>query len=152
MRTFRLIGVAILAIALCINFTACDDDKENVNMSELIGLWEPYHAEGYETGPNGFRNEWNEDIEDVATNEAEYSRLEFLTDGEFKEHYYSNGWYYDSGRYTIEGSKITLLDNEGDFYDQFTILLLNENELIMEFKEKEDGYEYYEKLSCRKVR
>lgn len=45
MRTFRLIGVAILAIALCINFTACDDDEENVNMSELIGLWDPYHAD-----------------------------------------------------------------------------------------------------------
>lgn len=152
MKTFRLIGVAMLAIALCVNFTACDDDEENVNMSELIGLWEPYHSEGYEIGSNGQRYEWNEDIEDVATNESEYSRLEFLTDGVFKEHYYSFGWHYLNGTYKVEGSKITIVDDEGDFYDSCTILLLNENELIMEFKEKEDGYEYYAKLSCRRVR
>lgn len=152
MKTFRFIGVAILAIALCVNFTACDDDEENVNMSELIGLWEPYHAEGYETGPNGFRNEWNEEIEDVATNEIEYSRLEFLTDGEFKEHYYYNGWHYDGGRYQVEGSKITIFDDEDEIYDQFNILLLNEGQLVIESKEKEDGYEYYEKISFRRVK
>ena len=40
MKTFRLIGMALFAIMMCVNFTACsiDDDEENFE-SSLIGTW-----------------------------------------------------------------------------------------------------------------
>ena len=28
MRTFRLIGMALLAVVMCVNFTSCSDDDE----------------------------------------------------------------------------------------------------------------------------
>ena len=28
MKTFRLIGMALLAIVMCVNFTSCSDDEE----------------------------------------------------------------------------------------------------------------------------
>lgn len=28
MQTFRLIGMALLAIVMCVNFTSCSDDEE----------------------------------------------------------------------------------------------------------------------------
>ena len=40
MKAFRLIGMALFAIMMCVNFTACssDDDEENFE-SSLIGTW-----------------------------------------------------------------------------------------------------------------
>ena len=40
MKTFRLIGMALFAIMMCVNFTACssDDDEKNFE-SSLIGTW-----------------------------------------------------------------------------------------------------------------
>lgn len=40
MKAFRLIGMALFAIMMCANFTACssDDDEENFE-SSLIGTW-----------------------------------------------------------------------------------------------------------------
>ena len=46
MKTFKLIGMALLAILMCANFTACSDDdnpKEEITNSELkllIGNWD----------------------------------------------------------------------------------------------------------------
>lgn len=29
MKTFRLIGMALLAVVMCVNFTSCSDDDEH---------------------------------------------------------------------------------------------------------------------------
>lgn len=41
MRTFRLIGMAIIAILISVNFTACSGDDENSNptVAQLKGTW-----------------------------------------------------------------------------------------------------------------
>lgn len=45
MKTFRLIGIALLAIVLCVNFTSCssDDDSTEEDVTDLskiiIGTW-----------------------------------------------------------------------------------------------------------------
>jgi len=38
MKTFRLIGMALFAIMMCVNFTACssDDDEENFESSLIV--------------------------------------------------------------------------------------------------------------------
>lgn len=40
MKAFRLIGMALFAIMMCVNFTACssDDDEENFE-SSYMGTW-----------------------------------------------------------------------------------------------------------------
>lgn len=38
MKTLRLIGMAIIAVIMSVNFVACDDDEDSDNVS-LIGKW-----------------------------------------------------------------------------------------------------------------
>ena len=44
MKTFKFIGMALLAIVMCVNFTSCSDDDEENNggksTQELLqGVW-----------------------------------------------------------------------------------------------------------------
>ena len=41
MKTLRFIGMAIIAVIMSVNFTACssDDDEENESNSPLVGTW-----------------------------------------------------------------------------------------------------------------
>jgi|Cm827metagenome_2_1110796.scaffolds.fasta_scaffold14467_1 uncharacterized lipoprotein YehR (DUF1307 family) len=46
MKTFRFIGMALIAIVMCVNFTSCsDDDNEDSNVSKLIGTWYEVNSE-----------------------------------------------------------------------------------------------------------
>ena len=40
MKTFRLVGMAILAMIMCVNFSSCKDDDEVSGNSRLEGRWE----------------------------------------------------------------------------------------------------------------
>ena len=50
MRTFRLIGMALLAVVMCVNFTSCssDDDEEETNSEykALLGSWQMSEQDG----------------------------------------------------------------------------------------------------------
>ena len=54
MKTLRLIGMAIVAIIMSVNFAACgDDDEEEDNRplaEKLLGKWILVYEEGYEIG------------------------------------------------------------------------------------------------------
>ena len=52
MRTLRLIGLAIVAIVMSVNFTACSEDDDDFNISDLEGLWEGVTSE-FEEKENG---------------------------------------------------------------------------------------------------
>jgi hypothetical protein len=57
MKTLRLIGMAILAIVMCVNFTACSDNEEDdksTNAVSLIGKWKIETAV-----KNGETEEWD---------------------------------------------------------------------------------------------
>ena len=53
MKTFRLIGMALLAVVMCVNFTSCsNDDEEESNggksTQELLqGVWYDAYTDGY---------------------------------------------------------------------------------------------------------
>lgn len=48
MRTLRLIGFAIIAIVMSVNFAACNDDDEDIDVNQLEGNWGLVLDEGYE--------------------------------------------------------------------------------------------------------
>lgn len=51
MKTLRLIGMAIIAVIMSINFVACDDDDEDSNTidtSSLVGTWGLVRCAGWE--------------------------------------------------------------------------------------------------------
>ncbi len=48
MKTLRLIGMAIVAIVMSVNFAACSDDDEDIDVNQLEGNWGLVLDEGYE--------------------------------------------------------------------------------------------------------
>ena len=48
MKTFRLIGMALLAVVMCVNFASCssDDDEKEISAS-LEGTWYYDYGEGW---------------------------------------------------------------------------------------------------------
>lgn len=156
MRTLRLIGFAIIAIVMSGNFVACGDDDEeggNVDIANLVGLWEPIHTEGYDASEEP-TDRWNEDI-DAATNESDYMRMEFNQDGSYKSYYYDNGWQVAMiGKYKVDGNKIYIsstIEEEEDVW-AVTIVSLNSNQLIFEDKDNENGQDYYEKITLKRIK
>lgn len=39
MKTLRFIGTTLLMVVLCLNFTACSDDDDDIDISQLEGTW-----------------------------------------------------------------------------------------------------------------
>jgi uncharacterized lipoprotein YehR (DUF1307 family) len=39
MKTLRLIGMAIVAVIMCVNFAACSDDDEEEANATIEGTW-----------------------------------------------------------------------------------------------------------------
>lgn len=140
----------ILSI-IALGFSACSDDDEITNASDLIGLWEPTHAEGYEIW-EGDKETWDFDI-NASTNNADYERIEFLSDGACKSYYYSNGWksYSEKVTYHLKGNKVIMRDTTEEVTYEYTIVSLTSTRLILERRETGDGEDYYEKVTYKKV-
>lgn len=49
MKTLRLIGLALVAVMMSVNFAACsDDDEEGIDITQVEGTWGLVQDEGYE--------------------------------------------------------------------------------------------------------
>lgn len=42
MKTFRMIGIALVAIFMCVNFVACGDSDDDSLKSKVLGEWSSY--------------------------------------------------------------------------------------------------------------
>ena len=82
MKTFRLIGMALLAVVMCVNFTSCSDDDDNAN-SAIQGTQEYTSStdEGLNSGYFTFKSDgsliWN-DGEDITSNNSYILQLDKL--------------------------------------------------------------------------
>ena len=65
MKTFRLIGMALLAVVMCMNFTSCSDDEEEQGETYSIeGTWLLQSSKGYIENSND-KNTWDESYPDL---------------------------------------------------------------------------------------
>ena len=39
MKTFRFIGMALLAIVMCVNFASCSDDEEEQGETYIVSIY-----------------------------------------------------------------------------------------------------------------
>lgn len=145
------LGLCAMVCCLAVGFASCSDDDGDFSSAELVGLWEPIHTEGYDIW-KGEKEEWNEDV-DAGTNDAEYERMEFLSDGTWQRYYYYNGWKLssDRGTYRVEGNKIYAYTPYEDEELSATIVSLTSNRLVIEDKEDLGDEEYYEKITYKRV-
>lgn len=117
MKTFRLIGMALVAVLMCVNFASCsDDDEEEVSKKSLaemiIGRWEQFHSNG--------------DYDDVIVVDK--------TTIKWWESYPDYLITYSS--YTVdEASKtVTAYDAEDGHAHKFLIMSISDTEVTISFK------------------
>lgn len=147
MKTLRLIGTTLLMVVLCLNFTACSDDDDDFNVSDLEGLWEGVTSE--------FEEKENGQVVDKETESLDDQRIKFNSDGTVISYYKSgSNWIVeDEGTWSVKDGKIYMrVDGEEDVVK---ILELNSQMLVVEISESgtEDGvsYSYYEKDTYKKI-
>ncbi|MFR8553221.1 MAG: hypothetical protein ACLVEU_06765 [Bacteroides cellulosilyticus] len=74
MKTFRLIGMALLAIVMCVNFTSCSDDEEEQGETYSIeGTWLLQSSKGYIENSND-KNTWDESYPDLQEAKLEITK------------------------------------------------------------------------------
>ena len=110
MKTFKLIGVALLTVLLSVGFSSCsksDDDNGGSSSNPLVGTW---RAEVHEHDGNQY---W----EFTFNANFSWSYVDYKVDGNKP----SNP--EDSGTYTIkDNTTVILTSNNGDVYSsRFTI-------------------------------
>ena len=107
MKTFRFIGMAIIAVLLCVNFTACsNDDGDEPKSSSIVGVWE-YTSNNDGNGTMTFKNDggliWISDNDNEIISGSNYTYT--LKGNELKIVW--NGDDYTLGTFTIYGNNAT---------------------------------------------
>lgn len=153
MRTLRLIGMAVIAVIMSVNFTACSDDEEEDNrpLSEkIIGHWVLTYEEGYIKDPDYPEDDeaWSHTPKD----EYEYfGNFTFREDGTYSE-YELDGTSNPQSieKWTIKDNIITLIEDEHEQYE-LKVLEITSDKLVLEFyyKHENDG-ETYAKMTYKR--
>lgn len=141
MKTLRFLGFAIVAILMCVTFTACGSDDDG-NGGTIVGTWTRYYNDG-STVDSQFVITGTETSGKLVWNEPEP-----IGSGQWRNHYS----YY---RYTIKGSILELTEVDqysgedlGYETEVFEIVTLTSNSLVLRKKreyvsEGEDPYKTY---------
>ena len=150
MKTFRLIGMALLAVVMCVNFASCssDDDEEEISAS-LEGTWYYDYGEGWELY-NGKKYPWSADPDPYNPNDRDAStKMEIKKVGE--NQYSISTYYYNNGAWQYSESETITLNGKSFKYDgeNCRILTLTSKTLIYEVVEPNG--EYYDKYTYIKM-
>ena len=139
MKTFRLIGMALLAIVMCVNFTSCSDDEEEQGETfNIEGTWLLQSSKGYIENGND-KNTWDESYPDLQETKLEVTKN---SNGKytFKEYYFqdgSNSWENDPFTYypTLSGTTLTVTPHIMDCWDTAEIKSLDKtkDEYILKY-------------------
>lgn len=75
MKTFRFIGMALLAIVMCVNFASCsdDDEEEQGETYSIEGTWLLQSSKGYIENSND-KNTWDESYPDLQEAKLEITK------------------------------------------------------------------------------
>lgn len=149
MKTLRIIGMAVVAVIMSVNFAACGDDDDDFNTADLIGLWEGVSSDSVEKE--------NGQIVDTDTDDLSDVRMRFNSDGTLVGYEKVNGvwieedyvstWIYKDGKlYATSEDAENVIGN---------VIELNSERLVIggSYSETEDGikYEYQETSTYKKV-
>ena len=152
MKTLRLIGMAIVAIMMSVNFAACsddDDEEDNRPLAEkLIGHWVLTYEEGF------IDSEYPDDDEawsHAPKDECEYfGNFTFRADGTYSE-YDLDGTSNPQSieKWSVNGDVITLIEDEHEQYD-LKVLEITSDKLVLEHYFKDEGYEVRAKMTYKR--
>ena len=136
MKTFRFIGMALLAIVMCVNFASCSDDEEEQGETYCTeGTWLLQSSKGYIENSND-KNTWDESYPDLQETKLEITKN---SNGKytFKEYYFQDGsssWENAPFTYypTLSGTTLTVTPHIMDCWDTAKIKSLDKTKLVLE--------------------
>lgn len=148
MKNLKFLLFIVFSI-LCVGFTACGDEKEDlggveeevVDKDSLIGTWQCVGAVGYEkyTYNPEYSTEWDKVPELTVTLQEDGTIVANENSGKWK----LKGYQLTT---TFVYREILVVDER-----TFTILELSGSELIIERSKKGVDYDYYDKLTFKKI-
>ena len=114
MKTLRLIGTTLLMVVLCLNFTACGDDDDDIDLSPLEGTWGLVRSAGWELcSEETEKDEWDDSYDPYnPSNDGMDEKLVIkkLTDNSYSVTAYYYSTYSKS--WEPEGNQILTLDGK----------------------------------------
>ncbi|GFZ41093.1 hypothetical protein BANORC5_31280 [Bacteroides nordii] len=144
MKTLRLIGMAIVAIMMSVNFAACSDDDDDIDVSQLEGTWGLVRSAGWELcSEETEKDEWDFTCDPYNPNDdSEKLVIKKLTDNRYSvtAYYYSTyskSWEPEGNQiFTLDGK--TLIINKSDDgyfgYGNPVIEALTSGKLVLHIK------------------
>lgn len=152
MKSLKILSFVLSAI-LSVSIASCSDEgeypggtcaevEEFASKDSLIGAWQCTWAEGYEkyTYNPEYSSEWNEMPEDLTAT--------FMEDGTIVVN-------QESGKWQLENDKLTTVFEHREILEVderiFTVLKLTGTELIIERTKQGVDYDYYDKLTFKKI-
>lgn len=148
MKKLNYLWMLGLLMFAAVNFSACSDDDESLS-SDLIGTWECVSSYHY-VKRNG----------EIVSEGEEVDEHRIQLDGDGKCCYYGKDFYGDEwmleyvGNWNYKNGNLILteVEEDGDTdTEYYPVKSLTSTELVVEYYEKEDEYESYDKLVYHKV-
>lgn len=139
MKTLKYLSFLLFAFVLSAGFASCSDD-DDVDSAAIVGKWEMTWTEGYE-----------HDLEDPEY-DYEWSHAEngtYITFNEDGTGTDGDGSFF---YWKVKGDKLSIRYDGDDYAEEHTVVQLDSTDMILEIYECEDGYEYYEKFTFKKVK
>lgn len=155
MSTLKFIRIAIVAVIMSINFTACGDDnndKENNNIlstEQLVGQWMLTYEEGWYKSKS-FPEE-NKEWSHIPREECEwFGNFTFRADGTFTEYELDNS-ERTNGKWAYSNSLLTLIEN-GLINEpkDLKVVEVSTNKLVLEYNTKRPDNEEYAIMTYQK--
>ena len=154
MKTLRFIGMAVIAIMLSVNFVACSDDDEDLDVAQLEGTWGLTNDEGYEIY-EGERDSWNDKYDPSnPTADCEKMVIAKIADNTYSVthyDYYNNQWNLsETEKFTLDGNNLIPVDGDTEF-SSVKLLVANSSQLVIEQKGTDEDGEYYNKKTYKRM-
>ena len=135
MKTLRFLGITLLTVMLAVNFTACSDEEESLDLNSLEGTWMLIHSKGWELCSNALeKDEWDKDY-DFSTLNSDSERI-IITKIADNKYSFSFGYYTGTNWYnepsttgTINGQTAELKDSP--YYSNPVIESLTSDRMVV---------------------
>lgn len=146
MKTLRFIGMALLAVVLSVNFTACSDDDEESITGDFEGTWGLTHSKGFVYDSNSGQKtpfEFTCDPYNPKNSDCIKIDVKKLLENSYSWTIYeaeNNGWdMVRTYKGTLNGNTLTITDGiDGSFSSSpITVKELNANKMVLFMKDRD---------------
>ncbi|WP_368124592.1 lipocalin family protein [Bacteroides faecis] len=139
---------------MSVNFAACSDDDEDIDVAQLEGTWGLTNDEGYEIY-EGERDSWNDQYDPSnPTDDCEKVVISKGADGIYSMvhyEYYNNQWQqYGTEKFTLDGNNLIPADGDAEV-ESVKLLVANGSQLVLEIKGTDEDGEFYNKMTYKRM-